>query len=227
VPIPALIPNPASQAGSRGLSDMRRPVLSRLILRTLVLGLFLLGTFGSALADDDELPYLEGETQKCESPAMLLKRPHDGWQFVDLEKMRKKAEGLGEETKGYRNLRFRLWFGSKRAEIFVRSWIDEENREKPLTTESFALLKIEHLKGFFEKSKLKKPKLVKFGKRPAVFFTIQGKLKEGKKKGHAILCAVCVREEDKTVAVIQLECDPKHAKSLKKDLLKLLKHSRF
>lgn len=220
--------NPARQAGSHGLSDMRRPILRQPILRTLVLGLFLLGTFTSALGDGDEdPPYLEGETQKCATPAMLLKRPHDGWQFVDLEKLRKKAEGLGEDTKGYRNLRFKLWFGAKRAEVYVWSWVDEETREQPLTTESFALIKIEHLKGAFEKPKLKKPKLVKFGKRPAVFFTIQGKLKEGTKKSHAILCAVCVREEDKSVAVIQLECEPKHAKSLKKDFLKLLKSSRF
>lgn len=217
------------QAVSQGLSDMRRLDPGRSILRTLVLGLFLLGALSVTSADDkdDALPFLQGEIQKCESPQMLLKRPHDGWQFVDLEKMRLKAEGLGEDTKGYRNLRFRLWFGAKRAEVFVWSWIDEENREQPLTTESFALIKIEHLKGVFEKPKLKKPKLVKFGKRPGVFFTIQGTLREGTKKPHAILCAVCVREEDKTLAVIQLECDPKHAKTLKKDFLKLLKQTRF
>ncbi len=223
----ATLAKPPRQAGSLGLSDMRRLNLRQSVLRTLVLGLFLLGTFGVTSADDDDLPFLKGEIQKCESPQMLLKRPHDGWQFVDLEKLRLKAKGLGEDTKGYRNLCFRLWFGAKRAEVFVWSWIDEESREQPLTTESFALIKIEHLKGVFEKPKLKKPKLVKFGKRPGVFFTIEGTLREGTKKPHAILCAVCVREEDKTVAVIQLECDPKHAKALKKDFLKLLKNTRF
>lgn len=224
----ASLSEPAPQAACKESSDMRRLALGRSRLRTLVLGIFLLGTLlGGARADDDDLPYLEGDTQKCATPAMLLKRPHDGWQFVDLEKLRKKAEGLGEDTKGYQNLRFRLWFGAKRAEVFVWSWIDEEPREQPLTTESFALLKIEHLKGAFEKPKLKKPKLVKFGKRPGVFFTIQGKLREGTKKDHAILCAVCVREEDKSVAVIQLECAPKNAKGLKKDFLKLLKNTRF
>lgn len=196
-------------------------------MRTLVLGLVLCGTFGGASAEDEDLPFLKGDTQKCEAPPMLFKRPHDGWQFVDLEKMRRKAEGLGEDTKGYRNLRFRLWFGAKRGEVFVWSWVDEENREKALTTEAFALLKIDQLKGAFVKPKLKKPKLVKFGKRAAVFFTIQGTLAAGTKKPHAILCAVCIREEDKTIAVVQLECSPKNAKGLKKDFLKLLKLSRF
>ena len=214
----------APEVRSARLSERRRWLS---VSTSLVLGLLILGSSSGVASADDDMPFLKGDVQKCDAPTMHLKRPHDGWQFVDLVKMRRKAEGAGEDTKGYKTLRFRLWFGSKRAEVFVWSWVDEENREQPLATDAFAMFKAAQLKAAFVKPKLKKPKLVKFGKRTGVLISIQGTLAAGTKKPHAILSAVCIRAEDKTIAVIQLECAPKHLKSLKKDFLKLLKQLKF
>lgn len=186
----------------------------------------LLVTLGVSLGDDADAPYLEGSEQRCEQPAMALERPHDGWQFVDLKKLQEQAKGRGEDTKGYQNLRFRLWFGAKRADVYCWAWTDEEDREAPLTTETYVLEKATQLRAAFVEPKLSKPKLVRFGKRAAAMFSIEGKLAEGGKE-HGILCAVCVRPEDKVVCVINLECEPRHLKSLKKDFAKLLKQGKF
>lgn len=186
----------------------------------------LLVALGVSLGDDGDTPFLEGDEQRCELPAVALERPHDGWQFVDLAKLRALAKGRGEDTKGYETLRFRLWFGAKRADVYCWAWVDEADRETPLTTESYALEKVAQLRAAFVEPKLSKPKLVRLGKRGAAMFSIEGKLAEGAKP-HAILCAVCVRPEDKVVLVINLECEPRHLKDLKKDFAKLLKQAKF
>lgn len=181
---------------------------------------------GVALAGDDDTPFLSGEEQRCEQPALALERPGDAWQFVDLAKLRQQAEAKGEDTKGYATLRFRLWFGAKRANVYCWAWVDEETREQPLTTEAFVLTKVSDLRAAFTDPKISKPKLVKFGKRAAAMFSIEGALAEGGKQ-HAVLCAVCVRPEDNTICVLNLECEPEQLKELKKDFLKLLKKAKF
>ena len=201
-------------------------------MRTLAIALLLLGCCALPLSADDEpqddTPYLEGDKQICKQPPMLLKRPSDSWQFVDLEKMKKKAEAEGQDvsTPAWRQLKFRLYSGSQRANIFVYARIDDEERDEPLTAEALAEGKLASLRGAFKEPTVGKPKKVRVGRTVGVMLQIEGALLQGGKE-HAVLAATGFRSQDKCVLEVQLECKPSQVKKLSKELKTLLKKLKF
>ncbi|MGE0713176.1 MAG: hypothetical protein AB7N76_12145 [Planctomycetota bacterium] len=184
------------------------------------------------LADDkaepkDDTPYLEGDKQTLKEPPIQALRPSDSWQFVDLEKMKKKAQEQGADLSGYQGLRFRLYYPAKRADVYIWAWIDESEPDKALTAEKMAEMKVTQLKAAFKEPKLAKPYHTRVGRQVGVGFELSGELAAQPKVQRGIVCTVATRSEDRCAIVVQLECHPDQLKELTKDLKKLLKKLKF
>ena len=204
---------------------MRTPLLLLALLVTMSSGLPLLHAARAQEDPSDDTPFLEGETQESAQPPLRVTRPSDSWQFVDLERARTQAQARGEDISGYKTLRFRLWYGAARSNIFVHAWVDEVVRDGPPDPEVLARGMVEGLKSHLEGMKVKAFGRGRVGRRVGALFEVQGKnVRQG--KDVAILRAVVYRPEDRAIVTVALECPAEEVDKVRKDFKALLRKLR-
>lgn len=201
---------------------MRTAAASRVASLALLLALV-----PCAAAEDgdpgDDL-FLEGDKQTCEDPPFRIERPNDSWRFIDVRKLEAQASARREDVSVYERLRYRLWYGSARANIYVTAWKDDQSREEPLTAEGFASTQIEGLRPVLGEMVVVRTAATKVGKRAGALFEVRGTLRG---KPHAIVQAIVVRPEDHAIVLLSLECAPDDVKDLMKDFKTFLKKARI
>ncbi len=200
----------------------------------LPVALLLLAPVAPAQDEPEEAStYLEGDKVKVDDPPLRHTRPNDSLQYINNEKVKEQRRAQGLSNADYTNLRAHLWYGAARASVYVRCWkgAAPARGDKPaneLLADSFQ----RELQGILRNSKLGKRKRVKVGKRPGIWFEIQGEAPDPRDRDKTItltiMKVVAYRAEDKAILTVALEfSDPKRAKALAKDLKKLLKKVKF
>ena len=173
--------------------------------------------------------FLEGDSFTCKAPPLRLKRPHDAWLFVDLEKAKAKRREDGLSLDGYGTLKFQLYFGAARANLYVHAW----NNPLKVSLERVSTHHRDSVVSNLRDGEVKKTKKVRVGKQVGTYYEISGNVADPrdntKLKAITILTAAAYREADKAVVTLELRFDAnnKRAKELAKDFKKLLKKAKF
>lgn len=200
--------------------------MAQIALRTVICLIFSAALASPAVAQEG---YLKGDTFTCKAPPLRLKRPHDSWLFVDIEKAKAKRREEGLPLDGYGTLKFQLFYGAARANIFVHAW----NNPLKVSLERVATHHRDTVVSNLRDGEVKTTKKVRVGKQVGTYFEISGNVPDPtdntKLKAITILTATAYRDADKAVVTLELRFDAgsPRAKDLAKDFKKLLKKAKF
>ena len=186
---------------------------------------------GPLRADEAKPELLKVETQQVLKPfPMQAKRPHKGWRFVNLKKLKDSVRVRGRLPENYRDLHFQLYVGASRGHVYVRGWKDmREAKQAPSLALRVKAFVTALKKNFKDGGKLKKPRGVKAGRAAWVWFELQGEHIKTKAP-HWLACVVAYRPKTQQVVTVLFEVptrEKKKLKRLRKDLKKLLAKLRW